>query len=142
MTKDRWYGFNRHPHGEYWSTGRGWGERPAYATIVESIQACVDQISRAFDQWNDQETHGSGLYIDNENHATIGFTEPMGTNRWPVEDCPSGHAAPVTLLEAATDVANACDGAIQGVAFYNRQEPRADDVGSLAPAVVSGDRSD
>jgi hypothetical protein len=88
------------------------GKQPDFAAIVERIRSCVENISREFDRWDDPHAHGPGLYFVIENDAATGFTEPMGTNRWPVDDCASVFASPDALFEAAEAVAYACDGAV------------------------------
>lgn len=88
------------------------GEPAGCAAIVERIRSCVERISREFDRWNDPHAQGPGLYFVVGTDAVATFTEPMGTNRWPVEDCASVFASPDALFEAAGAVAFACDGAV------------------------------
>lgn len=82
------------------------------AAIVERIQWCVGKISREFDRWDEHHAHGPGLYLVVEADTATGFTEAMGTNRWPVEDCASVFGSPNGLFEAAQEVAFTCDGAV------------------------------
>lgn len=82
------------------------------AAVVERIQWCAEKISREFDRWEDPHAHGPGLYIVVEAAGTTAFTEAMGTNRWPVEECASVFGSPSGLVEAARTVAFDCDGAV------------------------------
>lgn len=82
------------------------------AAIVERIQWCVGKISREFNRWDEPHAHGPGLYFVVEADAATAFTEAMGTNRWPVEDCASVFGSPTGLFEAAKEVAFTCDGAV------------------------------
>lgn len=80
--------------------------------IVNRIRWCVEKISLGFGRWDDPHTRGPGLYFVVENESVTAFAEPMGTNRWPIEDCVSVYDSPDALFEAARKVAFACDGAI------------------------------
>lgn len=88
------------------------GKRPDSAAIVERVRSCVERIRREFDRWDDPHAQGPGLYFVIENDTATAFTEPMGTNHWPVDDCASVIASPEGLFEAAKEVAYACDGAV------------------------------
>ena len=70
------------------------------------------EISRGFERWDDPSVRGPGLYFVVERGSVAEFTDPMGTNRWPVEDCPSVFDETSALLEAARRVAFSCDGAV------------------------------
>ena len=80
--------------------------------VLERIWDCVEDISRGFERWDDPYARGPGLYFVVERDSVAGFTDPMGTNRWPVEDCASVFAEPSALLETARGVAFSCDGAV------------------------------
>lgn len=90
-------------------TGRASGDGPA---IVERVRCCVEQVSLGFGQWNDPYAHGPGLYFVVERDSATPFAEPMGTNRWPVEDCTSVFDSLDALSETARNVAFGCDGAV------------------------------
>lgn len=88
------------------------GEHPDCVAIVEHLRSCVEKIRNEFDRWNDPHAHGPGLYFVIETDAESAFTEPMGTNRWPVENCASVFSSTDALFESAKEIAYACDGAI------------------------------
>ena len=80
--------------------------------VLDRIEDCVEEISRGFERWDDPHARGPGLYFVVERDSVAGFTAPMGTNRWPVEDCASVFDETNALLEAARGVAFSCDGAV------------------------------
>ncbi|WP_254544881.1 diadenylate cyclase [Halomarina pelagica] len=80
--------------------------------VLDRIESCVEDISRGFERWDDPYARGPGLYFVIERDSVVGFTDPMGTNRWPVEDCASVFDEPDALLETARRVAFSCDGAV------------------------------
>jgi hypothetical protein len=80
--------------------------------VLDRIGACVRDISRGFERWDDPYARGPGLYFVVERDSVAGFTDPMGTNRWPVEDCASVFDETEALLETARGVAFSCDGAV------------------------------
>lgn len=82
------------------------------AAIVERIKWCVERISLGFDRWNDPHARGPGLYFVVERESETEFAEPMGANRWPVEDCVNVFSSLDSLSEAAQEVAFTCDGAV------------------------------
>lgn len=80
--------------------------------LVERLKRCVETISRGFGRWGDPHTKGPGLYFVVVSESATGFAEPMGRNRWPVEDCGSVFADFDVLVETARAVASTCDGAV------------------------------
>lgn len=88
--------------------------------VLDRLRRCVGAVSLAFGRWNDPHAQGPGLYFVVEDAPVDGtaegdaneFTDPMGANRWPVEDCPSVFADEDSLFEAARRVAFGCDGAV------------------------------
>lgn len=90
-------------------SGRGNGDGTA---IAERIKCCVEKISLGFAQWEDPHAHGPGLYFVVERGPATACVEPMGANRWPVEDCVSVFASLDALSETAEKVASTCDGAV------------------------------
>lgn len=81
-------------------------------TVLDRIERCVATVSLGFDRWDDPRARGPGLYFVVERDPAIEFVAPMGSNRWPVEDCGSVFAERETFLGTARSVAFACDGAI------------------------------
>jgi hypothetical protein len=80
--------------------------------VVERIKECVKEISLGFERWDDPYARGPGLYFVVERDSMIECAAPMGTNRWPVEDCASVFAETDVFFEAARKVALSCDGAV------------------------------
>lgn len=80
--------------------------------IINRIMSCVEKISLGFTQWEDPHARGPGLYFVVTKKSGARFAEPMGTNRWPVEDCSSVFADFDALVETARKVAFGRDGAI------------------------------
>lgn len=81
-------------------------------TALDRVRYCVETISTGFEHWDTPHVKGPGLYFVLEGDPIAEFTEPIGTNRWPVEDCPSVFADIETLIETARSVAYTCDGAV------------------------------
>ena len=80
--------------------------------ILERIERCLKDISLGFARWDDPYARGPGLYFVVERDSTTELGAPMGTNRWPVEDCATVFAETDVFLETAQSVAVSCDGAI------------------------------
>lgn len=79
---------------------------------LERIGGCVKEISLGFDRWDDPYARGPGLYFVLERDSMTEFVAPMGTNRWPVEDCATVFAETDVFHETAQKVALSCDGAV------------------------------
>ena len=80
--------------------------------ILERIERCAKDVSLGFERWDDSYARGPGLYFVVERDSVTEFATPMGTNRWPVEDCATVLAETDAFLEAAQRVALSCDGAV------------------------------
>lgn len=80
--------------------------------VLDRIEGCVKEIRRGFERWDDPYARGPGLYFVVERDSVAGFTDPMGTNRWPVERCASVFDETNALLKTARGVAFSCDGAV------------------------------
>jgi hypothetical protein len=80
--------------------------------ILERIEGCVTDISLGFERWGDPYARGPGLYFVVERDPLADVATPMGTNRWPVEDCPTVFAGTDAFLAAAQTVALSRDGAV------------------------------
>lgn len=87
-------------------------DRAGGAAVLDRIGRCVETVTLGFDRWDDTHAKGPGLYFVVESESVAGFADPMGNNRWPVEDCASVFDDTEALLEAARSVAFARDGAI------------------------------
>ena len=80
--------------------------------VIDKISSCGREISYEFERWDDPYARGPGLYFVVERDSVAGFTVPMGTNRWPVEDWASVVDKTNALLETARGAAFSCDGAV------------------------------
>jgi hypothetical protein len=80
--------------------------------ILERIEGCVKDISLGFERWDDPYARGPGLYFVVEREPMTEFAAPMGTNRWPVEDCATVFAETDVFLGTAQRVALSRDGAV------------------------------
>ena len=80
--------------------------------VLDRINGCVKEISRGFERWNDPYARGPGLYFVVERDSVAWLVDPIGTNRWPVEECASVFDETGALLETARRVAFSCDGAV------------------------------
>lgn len=80
--------------------------------ILERLGCCIETISLTYDGWDETHVKGPGLYFVVERDSLEPFIEPMGTNRWPVEECPSVFGDGETLVRTARSVARSCDGAV------------------------------
>lgn len=88
------------------------GDNLAEEAMVERIKWCVKRISLGFDRWDDPHARGPGLYFVVERDSADACAEPMGANRWLVENCPDIFSSLDALSETAEKVAFACDGAV------------------------------
>lgn len=82
------------------------------SALLGCILACVGTVRDAFDRWEDPQAKGPGLYFVVGTDTVAEFVEPMGSNRWPVDDCASVFDAPAEFAEAARRVAISRDGAV------------------------------
>ena len=80
--------------------------------VLERIRGCVTDISLGFERLDDPYARGLGLYLAVERASLAGLATPMGTNRWPVENCATVFAEISTFLETAQNVALSRDGAV------------------------------
>jgi len=55
---------------------------------------------------------GSGLYFVADRKSIPEVVAPLGTNRWPVEDCSSVFSPTDVFHETAGTVGSSCDGAV------------------------------
>ena len=87
-------------------------ESRGFGQILDRLGCCIEAVSLAFDRWDEAHVRGPGLYFVVARDSLEPFVEPMGTNRWPVEECPSVFADGETLIRTARSVARSCDGAV------------------------------
>lgn len=96
------------------NTGAGDPELAATGgrSTLERIGQCVERVALGFDRWDDPHARGPGLYFVVVADSVDGFSDQMGTNRWPVAACPSVLGDADSLVEAARAVALSRDGAV------------------------------
>lgn len=82
------------------------------ARVLDRIWVGVERIRLEFDSWSDPSALGPGLYFVIERESVADFVTPLGTNRWPVEDCASVFADIDSLVESARSVGFSNDGAV------------------------------
>jgi hypothetical protein len=80
--------------------------------VLGRIERCAKEVSLGFDRWDDPQARGPGLYFVVVRDSMADCGEPMGANRWPVEDCATVLTATDAFLEAARNVSLSCDGAV------------------------------
>lgn len=85
---------------------------PGVDALLERVVGCARDVSSGFERWDDPVARGPGLYFVVARDATTDRVAPMGTNRWPVEDCANVLADADAFLETAREVAVSCDGAV------------------------------
>lgn len=90
--------------------------RAEYATsqeLMDLVRYTVETLSLEFDRWGEQYVSGPGLYVLIVADIDFGeYTDPLGTNTWPIEQCQVVSDNPEAFLEAARDVALSRDGAV------------------------------
>ncbi|MFB6107861.1 MAG: hypothetical protein ABEJ82_03335 [Haloplanus sp.] len=109
--------------------------------ILDRVTYCLEGISIEFDRWDEEYVRGPGLYFAVVSGSSVAdYADPMGTNRWPVEECPVVDADEDAFYAAARDVATsrdgavvvAVDGSIHGQMVRFRDRPAADDAVTYA----------
>lgn len=81
--------------------------------LVDTVRFCVEDISLSFDRWDEPYTTGPGLYFAVVSGRTVrDHADPMGNNRWPVEDSRDVLEDVDSFYEATNDVARTRDGAV------------------------------
>lgn len=84
---------------------------PPVRELIHTITDCLESVSLDFDHWETTYVQGPGLYIVVVAGTSIGeYADPMGANRWPVEECEVVNHD--SLFEAARTVALDNDGAV------------------------------
>ncbi|MFB6167754.1 MAG: hypothetical protein ABEJ43_02785 [Haloferacaceae archaeon] len=87
-----------------------------YATsqeLMDQIRYTAEKLSMEFGRWGEQHVTGPSLYfllVADINFAD--YTDPLGSNKWPVDRCRVVSDSPEAFTRAAEDVAFSCDGAV------------------------------
>jgi hypothetical protein len=81
--------------------------------VIDIVRFCIEDISLSFDRWDEPYTTGPGLYIAIiSGHTVRDHADPMGNNRWPVEDSRDVLEDVDSFYEAMKEVARTRDGAV------------------------------
>ncbi|WP_152041996.1 diadenylate cyclase [Salinigranum salinum] len=90
--------------------------RARYATsqeLMDLIRYTAESLSLEFTLWDEQYVTGPGLYVLIVADVDFGdYADPLGENRWPVEQCEVVGNEPEAFVEAAREVAFTMDGAV------------------------------
>lgn len=90
-----------------------YNEHDRVIELIDVIQYCVESVSIEFARWDEPRLRGPGLYFVVVSGSSVeGYADPMGDNRWPVEDCPVVSGDIDSFYEAAAEVAVSRDGAV------------------------------
>lgn len=80
---------------------------------IEWIRYALEEISLGYEDWDDEFSRGPGMYVAVVSGRSVGgFADPMGTNRWPVDDCPVVAPGLDGFCDVAETVARTRDGAV------------------------------
>lgn len=86
---------------------------PVVDELIDVITFCLEGISLEFDRWDDSYVQGPGLYFVVVAGTSVdAYADPMGSNRWPVEECTTVTAVDDSFYETAIRVAVEQDGAV------------------------------
>ena len=81
--------------------------------LIDLVTYCAEGVSIEFDRWSDRYTKGPGLYFVIVAGSSIdGYADPMGTNRWPVDESDSVGDDLDAFFETARTVSLENDGAV------------------------------
>ena len=87
-----------------------------YATsqaLVDRIRYVAESLSLDFDSWGDRYVRGPSLYFLIVAETDFGaYTDPLGSNTWPVDRCRVLTRSLEAVREAAEEVAYGRDGAV------------------------------
>ncbi|MFC7248713.1 diadenylate cyclase [Halomicroarcula sp. GCM10025324] len=90
--------------------------RAKYATsheLMDVIRYAAETLSVEFDRWDERHVTGPSLYVLIVADIDFGnYTDPLGLNTWPVDECQVVQRESDAFIEVARDVAFSRDGAI------------------------------
>lgn len=97
-----------------------------FATVeatVSQLEYIAEEVSLAFDRWDDRRVRGPSLYFVVISEARFdSFVDPLGTNQWPVDRARALPADLTAAAEVAADIAFDRDGAVVVAADGTFQE--------------------
>jgi diadenylate cyclase len=90
-----------------------YGDHATVSELVDVVTYCAESVSRSYEGWDDPRARGPGLYfVIVAGTSVAGFADPMGANRWPVDQCRVVEPGNGGFFEAAREVALEADGAV------------------------------
>ncbi|MDY6817342.1 MAG: hypothetical protein SVG88_01675 [Halobacteriales archaeon] len=82
-------------------------------TVVRLLTYIAEDVSRQFDRWEDPYIRGPSLYFVLASGVRFdSFADPLGNNRWPIDDVRILTRDLTSAVQAAHDIAFECDGAV------------------------------
>lgn len=90
-----------------------YGDHRPVQYLIDCLQFGLEGISAEFQKYDEQFVKGPGLYFAVVSGCSVDeYADPMGDNRWPVENYREVTADLDTFTDVAYDVATSCDGAV------------------------------
>lgn len=81
--------------------------------LIDLVTFCVESVSLEFERWDDPYVQGPGLYfVIIAGSSLEKYADPMGTNRWPIEDADVVSEDLDAFFETAREVAIENDGGV------------------------------
>ncbi|MFC6838287.1 diadenylate cyclase [Halomarina ordinaria] len=81
--------------------------------LIDILKFCIEDISLAFESWDEPYVTGPGLYFAIvSGHTVRNHADPMGANRWPVSTSRDVLDDVDSFYEATAEVARNRDGAV------------------------------
>ncbi|PSQ02739.1 hypothetical protein BRC94_01030, partial [Halobacteriales archaeon QS_5_70_17] len=79
----------------------------------DGVRYCLEDVSLGFDRWDEPHAQGPGLYVAVVSGPSVrSFADPMGDDRWPVDEARTVLADLTASCDAARRVARPRDGAV------------------------------
>lgn len=81
--------------------------------LLDTLRYVLEELALSTEGWDDPALRGPGMYIAVvAGRSVADHADPLGDNRWPVEECRDVLADPDGFAAVATRVARECDGAV------------------------------
>ena len=81
--------------------------------LIDVVRFCLEDISLSFDRWDEPYVTGPGLYLAVvSGHSVRDHADPMGSNRWPVDDCRDVLADVDAFYDVTNEISTTRDGAV------------------------------
>lgn len=90
-----------------------YGSHPTVERLLDTMLYCLEGVSIDFDRYGENLVKGPGMYfVIVTGHSVGEFADPMGDNRWPVEQCREVLEDVDCFYETTREVSLANDGAV------------------------------